>query len=199
MTKPEEKTEIYSFDDDINFGFDKRRIKWDDWTSILECPENIVFLCKRHNGVRLTPISDIRHPEKIRLVCPQCKNESISSTTFKGMYGDLQSQAFALYAKNDWKNAKLIRVDDWYMKEVKKKQNIDSDYWIDCKVSTDKDGDTMIMLLIGNKNSTDKAQYFIKPEKLQLTSDHKDLDPAKIISKIEVTLKDRILKQEYDE
>ena len=57
----------------------------------------------------------------------------------------------------------------------------------------------MIMLLIGNKNSTDKAQYFIKPEKLQLTSDHKDLDPAKIISKIEVTLKDRILKQEYDE
>lgn len=33
---------------------------------------------------------------------------------------------------------------------------------------------------------------------MQLTNDHKDLDPATIISKIEVTLKDRKLKQEYD-
>ena len=43
-----------------------------------------------------------------------------------------------------------------------------------------------------------KVQYFIKPEKGQLTSDHKDMDPSKIISKIEVTLKDRKLSQEYD-
>ena len=36
-----------------------------------------------------------------------------------------------------------------------------------------------------------KVQYFIKPEKGQVTSDHKDLDPAKILSKIEVKFKGR--------
>ena len=45
---------------------------------------------------------------------------------------------------------------------------------------------------------TEKAQFFIKPEKLQLASDHKDMDPAKVLSKIEVTLKDRKLIQNYE-
>lgn len=53
------------------------------------------------------------------------------------------------------------------------------------------------MLYVSYIGTGDKVQYFIKPEKGQLTSDHKDLDPANIISKIEVTLKDRILTQIY--
>ena len=38
----------------------------------------------------------------------------------------------------------------------------------------------------------------IEPGKLQLSTDHKDLDPANIITKIEVMLKDRVLSQKYD-
>lgn len=67
------------------------------------------------------------------------------------------------------------------------------------QVKTDKDNDTIIVLYVGKKNTKEKSQIFIKPEKLQLSSDYKDLDPATILSKIEVTLKDRTLKQEYDE
>ena len=62
-----------------------------------------------------------------------------------------------------------------------------------------KDGDTIVILYIGEKGQKDKSQFFIKPEKLQLTSDHKDLDPSSILSKIEVTLKDRTLTQKFDE
>ena len=62
-----------------------------------------------------------------------------------------------------------------------------------------KDGDTIIILYVSYVGTGNKVQYFIKPEKGQLTSDHKDLDPAKIISKIEVTLKNRILTQSYHE
>ena len=40
---------------------------------------------------------------------------------------------------------------------------------------------------------------FHKPEKGQLTSDHKDMDPAKVLSKIEVKFKGRKLTQEYTE
>ena len=63
---------------------------------------------------------------------------------------------------------------------------------------TNKNKDTIIVLYIGIQGSKEKVQYFIKPEKLQLSTDHKDLDPASIISKIEVTLKDRTLIQKYD-
>ena len=99
-----------------------------------------------------------------------------------------------------FKNIKLIRLDDWYIPEIKEKIEDDriSDYWIKTDVKTDKDNDTVVVLYIGNRNSKDKAQFFIKPEKLQLTSDHKDMDPSTIISKIEVTLKDRKLTQKYD-
>ena len=99
----------------------------------------------------------------------------------------------------EFKDAKLIRLDDWYVPEIKSKEKPDSDYWIKTEVKTDKDGDTIVVIYVGHKGTDGKTQYFIKPEKLQLSSDHKDLDPAKILSKIEVTLKDRKLSQEYDE
>lgn len=91
-----------------------------------------------------------------------------------------------------------MRLDDYYIPEIKKKEEINSDYWMTTDVKKDKDGDTIIVLYIGNKNTKEKSQFFIKPEKSQLTSDHKDLDPATILSKIEVTLKDRKLTHEFN-
>ena len=55
-----------------------------------------------------------------------------------------------------------------------------------------------IVIYVGHKGSSEKAQFFIKPEKLQLSSDYKDMDPAKVLSKIVVTLKDRTLGQKYE-
>ena len=72
--------------------------------------------------------------------------------------------------------------------------------WEDLSVcETIEDNDTIIVLYVGKKGTNEKTQFFIKPEKLQLSNDHKDLDPATILTKIEVTLKDRKIKQQYDE
>ena len=99
-----------------------------------------------------------------------------------------------------FKDATLIRLDDWYVPEIKQKEKLESGYWIHTDVKTDKDGDTMIVVYVGHKDMKGKkTQFFIKPEKLQLSSDHKDLDPAQILSKIEVTFKGRKISQEYDE
>ena len=84
-------------------------------------------------------------------------------------------------------------------KEIKEKVKPTPDYRLTTNIKTDKDGDTIVVLYVSYVGTGDKVQYFIKPEKGQLTSDHKDLDPAKIISKIEVTLKDRTLTQTYRE
>ena len=196
--------EIYKHSDDICFRIcsvsdtPDARAKGDctdyrtesrNWTTYYACNADGVHLhCATHPNIELSYGDDSLH-------CIKCKTPKNT-----GGYNLLELRQQCLMQLNaiKFKDAKLIRVDDYYIKEIRKKEDIKSDYWIESSVKTDKDGDTMIMLLIGNKNSNDKAQYFIKPEKLQLTSDHKDLDPAKIISKIEVTLKDRVLVQKYD-
>ncbi len=128
------------------------------------------------------------------LTCPRCRNQIEI-----GSINQLRSRCLRAFNRKVFKGAKLIRLDDWYVHEIEKKEKLPSNYWTTVDVKTDKDGDTIIVLYVGHKGSNEKAQYFIKPEKLQLTNDHKDMDPAKIISKIVVTLKDRTLSQEYDD
>ena len=96
-------------------------------------------------------------------------------------------------------DAKLVRLDDWYIPELKEKEKPTPEYHLTTNIKTDKDGDTIVVLYVSYVGNKDKVQYFIKPEKLQLTSDHKDMDPGKIISRIEVKLKDRTLTHVYDD
>lgn len=128
------------------------------------------------------------------LICPKCKNK-IAIESLRSIYSSCQK----LLNMELFKDAKLVRLDDWYTHEIKEKTKLPSDYWITTQVKTDKDGDTIVILYVGKKGQNDKSQFFIKPEKLQLTSDHKDLDPSSILSKIEVTLKDRTLTQKFDD
>lgn len=81
----------------------------------------------------------------------------------------------------------------------KAEEKTESGYWIHTNVKTDKDGDTIIVVYVGHKVDNKKVQFFIKPEKGQVTSDHKDLGPSKILSKIEVKFKGKRITQEFDE
>lgn len=157
------------------------------------CPqEGIHFHCTKHPEIEMEIES---RPFGIGLKCIKC--DKIIS--FDSIYVVTQ-KCMRLLNMEKFKDAELIRLDDWYIPELKQKVPIkESDYWIHVDVKTDKDKDTIIVLYVGKKGSKEKTQFFIKPEKLQLSNDHKDLDPASILAKIEVTLKDRKIKQEYDE
>lgn len=65
----------------------------------------------------------------------------------------------------------------------KGQEKTESGYWIHTDVKTDKDGDTIIAVYVGYKDDNEKVQFFIKLEKGQGTSDHKDLDSSKIYLK----------------
>lgn len=150
------------------------------------------YHCTKHPQIELDVKYDHDDPY---FTCSICKNiieiDSLSQ---------VRSQCQKLYNRKDFKEVKLVRLDDYYIREYKPKKSIEvSDYWVKPEIKTDKDGDTLIVLYIGYNGEKDKTQFFIKPEKLQLTNDYNDMDPAKIISKIEVTLKDRTLTQIYDE
>lgn len=201
-----EKT-IFRLDEDISFRkcslFDGDALAFGDctnfstternWRTYYCCSQNgIHFHCTRHPEIELE--NDSSGYGYVTYSCPKCKN-SIEIENPR----ELKSRCLRMLNIPEFKGAKLVRLDDWYIHEIREKRKTESGYWITTDVKTDKDGDTIIVVYVGHKGSSEKAQFFIKPEKGQLTSDHKDMDPAKVLSKIEVTFKDRKLTQEYTE
>ncbi len=201
------KPKVYRYNDNISFRIcslseDGNQLSIGDCTNSylreFEWGESW-YLCRQH-GIHL---HCTKHPEielnkkinldKCILICPKCKKEIIIKD-IDGLLNDCRK----ILNVEKFKDAQLIRVDDWYTREIDHEVKVESDYWIKSYVKTDKDNDTIIILYVGKKHSNEKAQFFIKPEKLQLTHDYNDLDPASVISKIEITLKDRTLKQEYE-
>lgn len=197
---------IYRLDDNISFRkcslFDKDATSHgncteyekyeNNWKTYYRCKQDGIHLhCTRNPEIEMDVENEYG---EVFLICPKCKNR----TQIKSLK-DVYSRCQKLLNIEIFKDATLIRLDDWYIPELKNKTKPNSDYWITTNVKTDKDGSTIVVLYIGHKSSRDKVQFFIKPEKGQLSSDHKDLDPAKILSKIEVTLKNRILTQQYKE
>lgn len=194
----EEKT-LYKLDDDILFRkcslFEDCETDHGDCTNFhTSCnhyycyQEGLHFHCAKHHEFEL------EFQDNETLICPKCKKEIFIESKHA-----LISRCLRALNRDIFKDAKLIRLDDWYIPELKEKTKPTPDYRLITNVKTDKDGDTIVVLYVSYVGTGDKVQYFIKPEKGQLTSDHKDMDPAKIISKIEVTLKGRKFTQEYEQ
>ena len=166
------------------------------WQTYYSCNQKGIHLhCAEHPEIEfnIERIYDGDIHDGDMLTCPKCNKPIIVK-----MLNEKTKECLRMLNIEEFKNAKLVRLDDWYVNEIKDKSDA-SEYWINTNVKTDKDGDTIIIVYVGHKGSDQKAQFFIKPEKCQLTSDHKDLDPAKILSKIEITLKGRTLSHNYDE
>ena len=202
-----EGKEIYRLNDDISFRkcslFDDDKLAFGDctnfstfernWRTYYSCNQDgIHFHCTVHPEIELEIVDTLYN--SVVYQCPKCR-ENIEIENPR----ELKSRCLRMLNIPEFKDAKLVRLDDWYVHEIKEREKDESGYWITTNVKTDKDGDTIIVVYVGHKDSSEKAQFFIKPEKGQLTSDHKDMDPAKVLSKIEVYFKGRTLIQEYDD
>lgn len=198
---------IYRMNDDISFRkcslFDGDELTFGDctnfstaernWRTYYSCNQDgIHFHCSTHPEIELE-VEQIEY-YSTKYYCPKCRKH-----IEVGNPRELKGKCLRMLNIPEFKGAKLVRLDDWYVHEVTKKEKTESGYWITTDVKTDKDGDTIIVIYVGHKDSGEKAQFFIKPEKGQLTSDHKDMDPAKVLSKIEVLFKGRRLSQEFDD
>lgn len=178
-----------SFGDCTNFSTAER-----NWRTYYSCNQDgIHFHCSIHPEIELETKTK-PYSYDVIYHCPKCRKDIEVDNP-----RELKSKCLRMLNIPEFKDAKLVRLDDWYVHEIKEKVKDESGYWINTNVKTDKDGDTIIVVYVGHKDSSEKAQFFIKPEKGQLTSDHKDMDPAKVLSKIEVQFKGRTLTQEYGE
>lgn len=178
----------------ISFGdCTNSSMREENWKTYYYCNQDgIHYHCTQHPEIELERTSE----EYGRIVysCPKCANVIEIDNPH-----ELKSKCLRMLNIPEFKNAKLIRLDDWYVPEIKEKKKVESGYWIHTDVKTDKDGDTIIIVYVGHKDSNEKVQYFIKPEKGQVTSDHKDLDPRKVMSKIEVHFRGKKITQEFED
>ena len=193
---PKEKKNIYKYNENMNF-----EVVDGDWTTTISSREDsreVNFLCAEHNcRVVVKKLIGLEY----KLTCPICERNA----NYDGYYTSdspevLRQKALSILDQYRPDEVKLVRLDDYYVPELKVGDVLkgkDSGYFLSANIKTDKDGDTIVVLYVGHKNSDKKAQFFIKPEKLQLSTDYKDLDPSKVLAKIELTLKDRIIAQEY--
>ena len=166
-----------------------------NWTEYYSCNQMGIHLhCTKHPEIELKRKMD--DTENTYYECNRCGMTSVIEVENEHA---LQVECLRMLNIPEFKGAKLIRLDDYYVPELKIKKKDESGYWISADVKTDKDGDAIIVLYIGHKDSNEKAQFFIKPEKGQLTSDHKDMDPTKVLSKIEVTFKGKKITQKYED
>ncbi len=201
-----EEKNIYVYNDDISFrqcslAEKNNNISHGNCTNFIEKEENwkshyycnqygIHLQCTKHPNIEL----DFENKDYTQyLKCPKC-DKLIEVESFDKLLKECLKK-LNYFKLEDYK---LIRIDDWYFPETKKKIKTESEYWITVDVKKDRDQDTIIVIYVGKEGSTEKAQFFVKPEKLQLSNDYKDLDPLKILSKIEVTLRDRTFIQKYD-
>lgn len=192
--------EIYEYDERLYFRFKPN----ENWVNDLSGPKSseVEFICPKHRVVMTDINLTLMRMGGFKLVCPLCeRDEDYEPLRYDGQkFEDLQKKAFGLYTARDLENAKLVRLDDVYTPEIKgfdALKNKDSNYFIKSDVKTDIDGHTVVVLYVGYKGKKEKTQFFIKPEKLQLTHDHKDMDPAKVLAKVELTLKDRVITQKF--
>ncbi|MBP6005930.1 hypothetical protein KA531_03470 [Candidatus Saccharibacteria bacterium] len=189
---------IYQYNDNLLFEvIDPMLGSWED----NEDERAVEFICPEHL-IRLTDIGPPKHKTVgYKLECPVCQKDKDYSPVCcsNETLDNLKKKALALYDKDLYKDAKLVRLDDFYVPEIKRFDALptSTNYSIKADVKTDKDDCTVVVLYVGYKGQKEKSQIFIKPEKLQLSSDHKDLDPAKVLTKIELTLRDRNITQEY--
>lgn len=161
------------------------------WTTYYACnQEGLHFHCAKHPEIELEDLSS--YGDSDFLTCPRCKNKISIGSKY-----DLTRKCLRTLNREIFKDAKLVRLDDWYFHEVTDRTKPAPNYHLTTNIKTDKDGDTIVVLYVSYTGIEGKVQYFIKPEKGQLTYDHHDLDPEKIISKVEVTLKNRKLIHDY--
>ena len=205
MIDKHNKPRIYRIDDSISFRccslFEGELLSPGDCTHYCDdfrdfvryyscCQHGIHYHCTEHPELEL----EFDLCSQI-LKCPRCET-SIATENLNG----LRSRCLRMLNAERFKGAKLIRIDDWYTPEIKKEiEDVPSPYWAKAQVKTDKDGDTIVILYIGYQGEKDKAQFFIKPEKGQVTFDHKDLDPSRILAKVQVTLANSVITHSYSD
>lgn len=161
---------------------------------------DIHFHCSIHREIELS-VFDKKGVRGMRMICAVCslREDYLPPSKLQRLdenyISSFKQQARALLTSNVFKKAKLVRLDDYYTPELSEKLKTaeNSKYWVSYDVKENKSGQPVFILYLGSKSDNSKCQFFIEPESKKLSHDHKDTDPLRILSRIEVQFKGGII------
>ena len=100
--------------------------------------EGLHFHCARHPEIEYDNSED-----GTELVCPKC-----GTPVYIGNRHELISRCLKALNRDIFKDATLIRLDDWYIPELKEKRSPSPNYRLTVYIKTDKDEDTIVVLYV---------------------------------------------------
>lgn len=79
---------------------------------------------------------------------------------------------------------------DGELVKIKNESEKDEDYWINVKISKNKEDKKQLMVLIGSRKDKDKVQLFADIDNQKLNFDQNDLHPKELLAKVVAEFKD---------
>lgn len=175
-----------------------------DWNKKFTCrQQNVHFYCPIYKNIELVEnMENIDFTNETIWWCEKCKQ---CDRTYEGIRlnkEDIVRRARIIVESEKLKNACLIRIDEQCSElKINKLKTNTPTYVAWGKIETDIVGNPQVNLYIAcSDDKGKKVHYFIEPEveKIRHEISNTDIDPATIISKIQITLKDRRIIYEYD-
>jgi hypothetical protein len=102
---------------------------------------------------------------------------------------DMGYHLLQVLESQDYKDAEIIKVDGELI-TVRRGNESDSDYWVDARLSKNKQGKMQLMVLAGSKKEQDKAQLFLDLANERLSFDQNDDHPKDVFAKVVATFRD---------
>ena len=168
--------------------------------------DNVHFYCSKHNNVELVKkdAEEINFTDDTTWWCIKCEQ---CDKSYKGIHfctKDAIRVAKIVAESERLKNeAQVVTIDEQCseLKIKKLKTNTPSYTTAWGKIETDIVGNPQINLYVAcSDDKGKKVHYFIEPEveRIRHELSETDIDPSTVISKIEITLKGRKIRHEYD-
>lgn len=160
-------------------------INWQVFYDFNDPEPVIIARCPKKNcSCKLVKSKEKYEHGEFKYKCPKC---GFKITLNKSI--DLFSNDFLLiYESLDYKDAEIINLDGELVRIARDKLK-DTDYWIDAKLSKNKNGEVQLMVLAGSKKEKDKTQLFIEPAKEKFSFDQNNDHPNKVFTKVVCTFK----------
>ncbi len=176
----------------------------------------VKFHCKKHPQMQVECSARIGGVSKaVRAVCPLClqgcgKSSSAYYDTHYTSLEQMEQIATNIFNSPLYNQYNLVRMNDVYVPEakvifkedkatIKTTERLPDDYKVYFDVKKDSSGHRIMMLQIFKDGSSKGAQFFIKPEQGQLSSDHNNPAPGGFITEIAVKFPDRKIVQAFDD
>jgi hypothetical protein len=163
-------------------------LHWDIDYDINGGPYSQIPLCpKQKCNCRLRKSKDTYSRGEYKYDCVRCDFK----ITLNKSIEDKASDLLDIIGSQKYRDAEIINLDGELVK-VQREQIIDTDYWVDVKISKNRKEEVQLMVLAGSKKDKNKTQLFIDPQNEKISFDQNNQKPVEVFTKVTAIFKNSV-------